>query len=45
MKHMLMLIAGTRSDEHRAVFHTFAEALVRMIGRRQATARVRAVEL
>ncbi len=45
MKHMLMLIAGTRSGAHRAVFHTFAEGLARMIGRRQGTARVRAVEL
>ena len=45
MNHMLMLIAGTRSDEHRVVFHDFAEGLARIIGRRQGTARVRAVEL
>ncbi len=45
MKHMLTLIAGTRSDEHRTVFHDFAQGLARMIRRRGWTARVRAVEL
>ncbi len=45
MKQMLMLIAGTRSGTHHAVFRDFAEGLARMIRRRQGTARVRAVEL
>jgi hypothetical protein len=45
MKHLLMLIAGTRSGAHRAVFHDFAEGLGRMMRRRLGTARVRAVEL
>ena len=44
MKHLLMLIAGTRSGAHHAVFHDFAEGLARVICRRQWTARVRAVE-
>ena len=45
MTHLLMLIAGTRSDAHRAVFHDFAEGLARVIRRRAWTARVRAMEL
>ncbi len=45
MKQLLMMIGGSRSGAHRAVFHAFAEGLARMIGRRQGTARVRAVEL
>ncbi len=45
MKHLLMLIGGTRSGAHQAVFHDFAEGLARMIGRRGWTAHVRAMEL
>ena len=45
MKHLLMLIGGSRSGAHRAVFHDFAEGLARIIRRREWRARVRAVEL
>ena len=45
MKHLLMLIAGTRSGAHRVIFHDFAEGLARMMRRREWRARVRAVEL
>ena len=42
---MLTLIAATRSDAHRAVFHDFADGLARIIHRRGGRARVRAVAL
>lgn len=44
MKHLLTLIAASRSGAHRAVFHDFAEGLARIIGRRQWQARVRTLE-
>jgi hypothetical protein len=45
MRTFLNLLAGTRAADHRAVFGEFAERLARMLARRAAHARVRAVEL
>ncbi|MEQ8700497.1 hypothetical protein [Bauldia litoralis] len=44
MRRMLSLIGAGGGRDHRAVFHTFAEGLARVIRPTRTTARVRAVE-
>lgn len=44
MRRILSLIGRGGGPDHRAVFHTFAVGLARVLRPRRPTARVRAVE-